>query len=98
MQSLGQLLVRFDIVDPSDDQAVLDLQDREVWALGSGDLVVTVSLNLLMFVLIGGALASPTLLLARYTRTSEPHGVRGFGLFVEGLRGERKDRDTPVGH
>ncbi len=66
-----------------------------VWALGSGEVLVTVSLNLLMFVMIAGALVIPALLLGRYTRADEPEGTRALGLFVEGLRGRRKDRDGP---
>ena len=66
-----------------------------LWMLGSGDTIITVSVNLLMFSLIGGAIALPVLLLARYTRPDEPHGARPLGFFVEGLRGERKDRDGP---
>ena len=64
-----------------------------VWALGSSDVLVTVSLNLLMFVLIAGALVIPALLLGRYTRADEPEGTRSLGLFVEGLRGKREDQD-----
>ena len=63
-----------------------------VWWLGSAG-ATTALLNLAMFVMIGGAMAIPALLLARYTRPDEPWGVRSTGLFVEGLRGERDDHE-----